>query len=50
MVGTIRSCTPHRSMPAGQRQYSYEWQEVPAGASVPPGMAYTLPLEEGQLS
>jgi hypothetical protein len=26
-------------------EYSYEWQEVPAGASVPPGMAYTLPLE-----
>ena len=24
--------------------YSYEWQDVPAGASVPPGMAYTLPL------
>lgn len=37
-------------MPSAQEgvQYSYEWQDVPAGASVPPGMAYTLPLEEGE--
>ena len=33
----------------GAVEYSYEWQKVPAGASVPPGMA-KVPLEEGQLS
>jgi hypothetical protein len=39
--------SPRAAMPSAQDglQYSYEWQEVPAGASVPPGMAYTLPLE-----
>jgi hypothetical protein len=31
----------------GPAEYSYEYRELPAGASVPPGMEYTLPLDGG---
>ena len=44
---SLNAQSPATAMPSAHDglKYSYEWQEVPPGASVPPGMAYTLPLE-----
>ncbi len=48
--GSAGAQSPATATPRAQEAvlYSYEWQDVPEGASVPPGMAYTLPLAEGE--